>query len=696
MFSVGGQPNRRAADGANYKRYRERKAKAYTVASRSGRNIGDIPNVLNPERKDRCRFKLEPFCREYFPRLFYSSWSQDHLVAIDKIETAVLKGGNFAWAMPRGGGKDALVLAGSLWAKLYGHQNFVALIGPDEELAIAMLDSEKSELENNDLLLEDFPEVVFPIREIGGIAQRANGQLWKDQRTQIEWKEKRITFPTIKGSVASSAHTRVRGITGSIRGWKFSRPDGRTVRPGVVFVNDCQTDESAKSPSQVDQRIKIINGAILGLAGPGCKIACVLPCTVVEPDDVADRLLDRSNNPTWQGERHKMLYGWPPAAMDKWEIYKKLRNDAIRANHPCEVWNKYYSDNRNEMDGGLRAAWESRKTPEDISAIQHAMNLWCDKSNSFFAEYQNEPVKKIVVQDTLTVNQITAKANGMERGIVPDWATRVVSFIDVQKDFLPFGVLALDDYFTGHICDYGAYPDQHADYFTKATVRQKLMACEKAERFEEAIFSGLGSLASQLLSREWTREDGSTQKIERCLIDAHWGEVTEIVRVFCKSSTHAAILVPSFGIYIGARTLPMSEKAIHPGDKAGTNWMMPKPKPGKVRHVSHDSNYWKTFLHSRFAQAPGGQGCFSIFGAPEDHQMLGEQVTSEFPVLTRGRGRELNEWQLRPGGTDNELLDIFVGCCVAGSIGGSALAEMKMQSLEKKRKVRFSELQRKW
>ncbi len=43
----------------------------------------------------------------------------------------------------------------------------------------------KTELDGNDLLLADYPEVVFPIQALDGIANRCNGQLYKGQRTHI-------------------------------------------------------------------------------------------------------------------------------------------------------------------------------------------------------------------------------------------------------------------------------------------------------------------------------------------------------------------------------------------------------------------------------------------------------------------------------------------------------------------------------
>ncbi|MBC7238286.1 MAG: hypothetical protein H5T69_20795, partial [Chloroflexi bacterium] len=55
-----------------------------------------------------------------------------------------------------------------------------------------MLESIKMELDGNELLLEDFPEAVYPIHCLEGIANRCAGQLYKGQRTHIGWTAREI------------------------------------------------------------------------------------------------------------------------------------------------------------------------------------------------------------------------------------------------------------------------------------------------------------------------------------------------------------------------------------------------------------------------------------------------------------------------------------------------------------------------
>ncbi len=96
--------------------------------------------------------------------------------------------------MARGSGKSSIAEVACIWAVLYGHRNFVCLIGSDEGHACDMLDSIKTELDSNELLLADFPEVCFPIQALDGISNRANGQLYKGKRTQIGWTQKKSSY----------------------------------------------------------------------------------------------------------------------------------------------------------------------------------------------------------------------------------------------------------------------------------------------------------------------------------------------------------------------------------------------------------------------------------------------------------------------------------------------------------------------
>lgn len=678
----------------NYEDIKKISAARSRALSTAGRDIGTLPDIVNPERKATAANCFSYFCNQYLKDTFTLPWSRDHLRVIERIEQAVLHGGLFAMAMPRGSGKSSLCEAACIWAVLYGHREFVCLIGSDESHAVDMLDSIKTELEGNDLLLEDFPEVTYPIRRLEGIANRCAGQLYQDKRTHISWTSKEIVLPTIEGSKASGAIIKVAGLTGRIRGMKFKRADGKSVRPSLVVLDDPQTDESARSTSQCATRESILAGAILGLAGPGKKISGIMPCTVIRPGDMADNILDRDKHPEWNGERTKLVYSFPENKK-LWEQYAKIRAASFKQGRRGEEATEFYQQNKEAMDKGAVVAWEQRYNHDEISAIQHAMNLKLQDEKAFWAEYQNEPLPEepVAGAEAIKPDQIAKKVNGFARGVVPIGASYLTMFIDVQQKLLFYCVVAWGENFTGYIIDYGTWPKQRNSYFTLRNTRTTLATKYPKTGVEGSIYSGLQDLTNQYLGKEWRREDGALLRIERCLIDANWGQSTDIIYQFCRVSNYASILLPSHGRFIGASSKPLGDYNSKPGDRVGMNWRIPGVQNKRVtRHVIYDSNFWKSFVMSRLAVPIGDRGCLSLFGKkPEQHRLFAEHITSEYCIKTEARGRVVDEWKLRGG--DNHWLDCLVGCAVAASIQGITPAGLEQQKQPKR--VSFHELQQK-
>ena len=659
----------------------------------AGRDIGELPDVVDAERKKKCEKDFRLFCETYFPETFTLTWSPDHLKAINRIETAVLRGGLFALAMPRGSGKSSLTEVAAIWSMLYGHREFIVLIGATESAALELLDSLMTELEVNEHLAADFPEVCFPIQQLDGIANRCAGQLYHGERTRITWTSNEIVLPTIRGSKASGIVVRVAGITGRIRGMKYKRPDGRSVRPSLVIIDDPQTSESAGSLEQTRKRVRVLAGDILGLAGPGQKISGIMPCTIIRPGDMADIILNRQTHPDWNGERTKMVYVFPKNTK-LWEEYAEIRAEALRTDGNFQKATDFYAEHREEMDEGAQVSWEARFNHDEISALQHAMNLKFQDEQAFQAEYQNDPLPEDVGgEEIMSIDAICQKINGLPHNKVPLACDRITLFIDIQKALLFYVVTAWAENFTGSVIDYGAWPDQHRREFSLADANPTIQSEFPRAGLEGGLYAALTALTDDLLGREWEREDGAMMKIERALIDANWGQSTDLVYEFCRESKFAGIVLPSHGRYVGASSKPMTEYRKQPGDRLGFNWMMPSvAKKRAVRHVIFDSNFWKSFVHARLAVPTGDKGSLTLYGrVPGIHQLLAEHLTAEYRVKTSGRGRTVDEWKLKPEHHDNHWLDCLAGCAVCGSMLGCSLPEFGAVALKKKGRIKLSE-----
>ena len=665
--------------------------------SLEGRDIGELPPVEDPARKEACRLDFRLFCETYFPEVYVLEWSEDHLRAIAKIQQSVLKGGLFALAMSRGSGKSSLTETAAIWAMLYGHREFVVIVGASESAALEILDSIKTELEVNEHLAADFPEVCHPIACLDGIANRCAGQLYRGERTRITWTSNEITLPTIAGAASSGVLVRVAGITGRIRGMKYKKPDGRTIRPEFVVIDDPQTSESAGSIEQTRKRVRVLAGDILGLAGPGRKIAGIMPCTVIRPGDMAEQILDKSKHPEWNGERCRMMYRMP-SDEGLWNRYADLRADELREKGTFAAATEFYRANREAMDAGAKVSWPARFNYDEISAVQHAMNLKLTDEAAFWAEYQNEPLPEDLGSDEqLTVDGIVNKLNGLPNGAVPVSATHITMFVDVQKTLLYWIVVAWSDDFTGAVVDYGAWPDQRRRYFSLADANPTLQSKHPRTGLEGCLYAGLKELTEKMLSREFVRDDGASMRVERCLVDANWGQSTEVVYQFCRESAFANVILPSHGKYIGASSKPMSEYRRTAGDRVGHNWRMPSIRGKRaVRHVVFDTNYWKSFVASRLLTSQGDRGSLSLWGrSPEAHMLLAEHLTAEYRVRTEGRGRRVEEWKMRPDAHDNHWFDGVVGSAVAASMCGCVLEGTDQAPKRTERpKVKLSALRR--
>lgn len=305
--------------------------------------------------------------------------------------------------------------------------------------------------------------------------------------------------------------------------------------------------------------------------------------------------------------------------------------------------------------------------------------------------------EEVARSDTLGPEEIASKVSGHEKGLVPIACTRLTMAIDVQGSALYWLVCAWEEDFTGSEIDYGTQPEQSEAYFTLRGLMRTLADESPRAGAEGAIAAGLERLCARTLGRVWRRDDGAELRVERCLIDANWGTSTDLVYAFCRRSPFAGVVMPGHGRYVGASSLPLTEGTRRPGERVGLNWRVPALGARRaVRHVRYDTNFWKSFVHARLSAVTGDPGSLSLFGhGPERHRMLADHLTSEYRVPTQGRGRQVEEWKLRPESSDNHWLDCLVAAAVAASMQGVTLEGYEKAAEVKRERVRFSEMQRK-
>lgn len=677
-------------DGDSGNRKREAAIRRSRVAYAGAAEIGEIPPVKDPARKEACRLDLILFLQTYFPHSTgLSPFGDDHRRMILSIQQCELEGGKFANAIYRGGAKTTITENSALHAELYGHRKFVGVFGADKSLASQMIDSIQMELFTNDLLYEDFPEVCHAVRHLNNKPQGAASQTYRGEHTFIYWTADTVVFPTIPGSPASGAILCSRGLTSASRGVKFKRHDGTQQRPDMVIIDDPQTDKSAASRQETTNRLKIIKKGISRSGGHRGSLAIVVNGTVIEPDDVMSQLLNPASNPSWQGERIAMVKHWSVYHDDLWlGKYASIRNrwdrsdpkDQKRAHQEATV---FYLDHRAEMDAGCVVSWESCFDHDsEVSAIQHAYNILIDDGPEVFAsECQNQPIRPDSIKEILTPTMVAGKTNGLACGVVPKASQHVTAYVDVHGRLLYWAISAWGPDFAGGPIDYGTYPRQSRSYFAQDNAPICMADVHRGMLDDAYIIASLAALLndpqSGLLSRRFKREDGTPMRVEKLLIDCRWGQKTELVKGFCRRHPHYwSVVLPAMGQGFGAKFKAITDYRQEPGAIEGggsgcpAHWRIGPAKAGD-RWVTIDTNWWKSFAAERLASPVGTPGGWELFGRdPREHELFADHCCSEEPVEVEARGRKVNEWTLKAGHNDNHWWDCLVGSAVAASMLG--------------------------
>ncbi len=655
------------------------------------REIGPLPAVVDPERRARGEASLEAFAKEYFPGRFKLAWAPFHRDAIARLEACTTDGGLYALSIQRGGGKTTLTEVAAIRAICRGQRRFVVIIQATDALAKKSLAKIQRELETNDALCEDFPEVVYPIRALDRVRQRAHSQTLNGEPTRSEFTKHSVTFPTVPGSPASGSIITTAGITGAIKGLTAPGPDGEILRPDWLIIDDCQTRKSAASPPQTSMRESVIMDDLLGLAGPETTIAAVFLCTPIYPNDLSERFLSHEDHPEWGGQRTKMLISFPKN-IELWDRYWDLRKESTRRGGKGEEATAFYAEHRAAMDEGAVVAWVDRKERRHLSAIETAMCLYYRSPRGFHSEYQCEPEAANLGADSKEFHpaKVAERTNGVPRFKVPKNTTMLTAMIDPGVHVGWYLITAWNSGFGGGVVDYGSWPRQNRSNFSARDARETLRKKYENHSDPELVFAQVRDIAKEILGRQYYR-DGEPMTVSLCGVDS--GFEARAVAEAIKASTFRNILVATKGDARSTTKNSVDDWKEREGERKGEGWRL--AAGGKL--LTFDADVWKSFIYERLTTPQGGKRAITLFGEdPVTHEMFSEHVAAEVAVPTPHRSGVFSKWMKKPGiEVDNHLLDCLVGTAVTASTRGllpSADASAEDLQRRPKKLLSFSDL----
>ena len=644
----------REAEEAN----RNKTAKRERDKNASVKEISPLPKVVNPERKERCRFNFGEFLQTYGADeaagegfTFIDPFCDEQLYMIHVLEDVLLHGGEIPLCIFRGGVKTTLCEWGMFWATAYGHQKFCLVAAASVEFSRKIIRNIKRMIEENLLLQEDFPEICYPVQCLERVNQRAKSQMLDGEPTNMEYSADSIQFANIRGADSSKHIICGVGADSSFRGYRVGKQ-----RPTAILIDDPQTTRSARSDRQCAQRWDNIATSMKGLAGPGVSLAMVATITVIRKGDLAEKILEK-----WGGKRFGILRSMPKN-MNAWDeyddLYQRTKREVETSVELANIVNAYYLANREKLDEGAEAAWETNFTDSEVSAIQHAMHLYYFDRRAFWSEYMNQPVDEDRDAANLTREALEAKIRqNVKRGVVPLEYDTVTAGIDIQKTCLYWCVTAWSGNFDGHVLDYGRFPKG----------QKKLQTLYPVESFEGCVSMGLTELTDILTGTEFTGESGERYHIEKILVDANWGITTKIVKKVC-GSFRRGLLEPTFG-WGKAPNQRFFGHGKKLGEDRGEEWRKPPmERKGICRTVTYHTDYWKTFVRNRIQAGLAASSTLTFYaGDGYTHQKFFEHLLGETSSKLTGTYGTIDKWVLIPG-CPNHWWDCLVMSAVAASM----------------------------
>lgn len=703
-------------------------AKRHTarVAERSRENhsakaeIGELPPVKDPARREQCRLSLIDDLRLYYPQSTgLKPFSLAHEKVIARMQWSALEGAEIWNCVFRGFAKTSIAIGTVIWALKYGHRHFPILIAATKKFGMNILRMVKTQFETNPLLYEDFPEICHAVRALHGKTQGCASQTYRGQPTRMIWGAEEIALPVIAGSVASGSICAAFGITGALNGLVRPMPDGSNQRPDWYLGDDLQTRATARSATQIENRIDALQHSVMMLGGHEADIGGCINGTLFGADDVMQQLANPELFPSFSGEFVPMVATWAEAHESFWLTDYARVLKGFDATIPKDKERAFlaatalYLSRREEADAGCVVTWEHcyKHKSGEVSGIQHAYNLLLLQGDKVFAtECQQELFAADGVADQLTLTDVTSKLSGLKRGQPPANTAKIVCYIDTQDESFWWAAVAWTADFTGYVIDCGVWPEQGRSEVSKAKLRKTLTsAYPQFKNPEPRQRAGLADLCDHVLGRDWLDADGGTHRISAALVDVKDGAVRKSIPSWIVGQKKwKTILRPAMGIGLKASDAPFGERKRDPKKerRRGLYWYENKdPQTPGGSIVFIDANSAKSFLANRWRVAsprpkddpsyrPCEPGALYLWGLdPREHATFGAHHLAETVtrVTHEKSGRLIDFWQQKPNHPDNEWFDCLTGCCIlADFAGGISLKDAGLATAPSRKRKRLS------
>lgn len=256
------------------------------------------------------------------------------------------------WGAPRGSGKSAyLTNIEPTHAVIYQTRKYIIIISETVSMSQNFLEFVSTNLKLNAKLRGDFGEVL-------SVNNRHN---------ELDNNEAFVTHTSIKVQATS--------MGGQLRGSRF-----KSYRPDLILCDDLESSKNTNTQDLREKNLHWFNSVIEPIGDP-TTTAIVYMGTLVHGQGLLPNVVNR---PEYDSKIYSSIIE-DPINMDMWiNLENMLRN----VDDPDRLYTaeKYYYENKEAMDEGIKVLWEDRFSYFDL--IKKKVDVG---SRAFASEYLNKP-----------------------------------------------------------------------------------------------------------------------------------------------------------------------------------------------------------------------------------------------------------------------------------------------------------------
>ena len=306
-------------------------------------------------RMKECATSLEKFAKTYFPTVFTSTFSPLHKEIFSSAEEIILRRKQrrnyYVRAAPRGHGKSqVLSFLLPLWCLLYKYKRNILIISDTLDQARSFIAAIKTELEENELIRQDFGDLV----------------------SEEKWSQDKII-------TKNKVQVFGRGAGQKLRGAKAFG----SVRPDLLVIDDLENDEQTQTEQQRKKLFDWFMKALIPIGSPTTDYIYI--GTVLHYEALLQKLLTSPTFSMWDRKRYQAVMKFSDSPL--WDEWEEMMLDEHNPNAGEDAFH-FYEEHREEMLEGFETLW-----PESSPLyVYELMQLRCADSSAFASEMMNEPI----------------------------------------------------------------------------------------------------------------------------------------------------------------------------------------------------------------------------------------------------------------------------------------------------------------